>query len=112
MKILKFIQLLLLLVLIVGTFQKSALAQSPQAPAASAESLLEGNFISRMFSVKAFTDYHPVQKRIWQTVFIILIGYILMFTLISFVNRGVRDMKARHIIRKNIIYFVSFSINR
>ena len=51
-----------------------------------------------------------IHKRILSTIFVILIGYILMFGLINFINRKVKDIKARHSIRKNIIYIVSLTI--
>lgn len=47
------------------------------------------------------------QKKIGQTAFVILLGYILMFMLISFINRRIKDIKARHVVRKNIIYIIS-----
>ncbi len=50
------------------------------------------------------------QKKTLETIFIILIGYILMFGLIGFINQRVKDIKARHVVRKNIIYIVSLTI--
>jgi len=50
------------------------------------------------------------QQKIIQTLFVVLTGYLLMFSIIGFVNQRVKDIKARHIVRKNIIYIVSLTI--
>jgi len=51
-----------------------------------------------------------VHKKLLETTFVVLVGYILMFGLISFINQRVKDIKARHVVRKNIVYIVSLTI--
>lgn len=48
-----------------------------------------------------------VQRKIWQTVFVAAVNYVFIFILIGFINQRVKDIRARHIIRKNIIYVFS-----
>ncbi len=40
-----------------------------------------------------------------QTLLIILIAYFLVIVLVKVVNRQVKDIRSRHLIRKNIVYF-------
>jgi len=48
-------------------------------------------------------------KKVWATLFVILIGYILIFALVSIINNRITDIKARHAIRKNSIYIVTLT---
>jgi len=48
-----------------------------------------------------------IQRKIIQTIFILIVSNILIFGIIGFINRRVKDIKARHIVRKNTIYIVS-----
>jgi len=43
-------------------------------------------------------------KRVIQTGIVIVIGYFLMFIIIRIINRRVKDLKAKHVVRKNTIY--------
>lgn len=45
--------------------------------------------------------------KMWETIFVFLIGYALMFSLIGIVNKRVKDIRARHTMRKNIIYLIT-----
>ena len=49
-----------------------------------------------------------VAQRIWTTFFILVLIFVIFQLVITFINRRIRDLKARHIIRKNIVYTVSF----
>lgn len=51
-----------------------------------------------------------VKQKIIETVFVLLIGYILVFLAVHLVNRRVKNIKVRHVIRKNIVYVISFII--
>lgn len=57
-----------------------------------------------------FTVESELHKHILETFFVALIGYVLMFGFIGFINRRVKDIKARHVIRKNTIYIISLTI--
>jgi small-conductance mechanosensitive channel len=48
--------------------------------------------------------------KLFQTGIIIFIGYLLIFIAISIVNRRVKDLKVKHIVRKNIVYLCNFLI--
>lgn len=52
----------------------------------------------------------PVQRKIWQTMFVCIFGYVLLFLVIGYVNQRVKDIKARHIIRKNTAYIITLTI--
>ncbi|MBN1493757.1 MAG: mechanosensitive ion channel family protein [Candidatus Omnitrophica bacterium] len=49
-------------------------------------------------------------KKIVQTGFMITFGYLLMFLLVSTVNRQVKDLRLKHVVRKNIIYVLNVLI--
>ncbi len=66
--------------------------------------------VSQVASESGMTDIFndsQLQKKLWQTAFVILLAYIFMFGLITFINRRIKDIKARHVVRKNIIYIAS-----
>lgn len=46
-----------------------------------------------------------MNKKVLQTIIIVVLGYCIIFLLVSIVNRRIKDIKSRHILRKNIIYF-------
>lgn len=71
-------------------------AQQPQADLlfSSSDFLAEG--------------WEVMHLRIFQTLVLILICYLLIFLLVRISNRNIKDIKARHIVRKNIIYIVNF----
>lgn len=49
-------------------------------------------------------------SRLFNTGFILLIGYLLIFFLISVINRKINDIKVKHVMRKNVTYSVNFLI--
>lgn len=51
-----------------------------------------------------------IYKKLLQTGLIIFIGYLLIFIFVGIVNRRVADLKARHIVRKNVIYVLNILI--
>lgn len=52
----------------------------------------------------------PLQKKILQTAFVIIIGYLFMFLLIGFANKKLTNIKIRHTFRKNVAYIVHGTI--
>jgi len=50
-----------------------------------------------------------MKQKLLMTVFVLLLAYIIVVGLNSFINRGVKDIRSRHAIRKNIIYITSFA---
>jgi small-conductance mechanosensitive channel len=48
-----------------------------------------------------------VERRIIQTVTILFVGYFLIFLLAWIVNRQVKDVKIRYVVRKNIVYVLN-----
>lgn len=46
-------------------------------------------------------------QRLWQTGFVLLMTNAFMFLLISVINRKIKDIKARHTVRKNVAYSVT-----
>lgn len=50
------------------------------------------------------------QKKILQTVVLLITSYVLLFVIIKFVNNRVKDIKARHVVRKNTAYVITFTV--
>jgi small-conductance mechanosensitive channel len=46
-------------------------------------------------------------KKLIQTLVIVAVGYLLIFMLVGIVNRQVKDLKVRHLVRKNISYLIT-----
>ncbi|MCK5580800.1 MAG: mechanosensitive ion channel [Candidatus Omnitrophica bacterium] len=49
-----------------------------------------------------------IQKKIIETVGVSIFAYLLLFALIGITNKRVRNIKTRHVVRKNIIYMINF----
>jgi small-conductance mechanosensitive channel len=49
-------------------------------------------------------------NNLFQTALVVVIGYFLIFLLVGIVNRRVKDLKLKHLVRKNIVYIVNFFI--
>ncbi|MDP8211680.1 MAG: mechanosensitive ion channel family protein [Candidatus Zapsychrus exili] len=47
------------------------------------------------------------KKKLVETLFVALVGYILLFAFIKIVNSRIRDIKTKHTLRKNASYFVT-----
>ncbi|UCD15177.1 MAG: mechanosensitive ion channel family protein, partial [Candidatus Omnitrophota bacterium] len=50
------------------------------------------------------------QKKVIQTLAVIFIGYFILFILVNIINRRIKDVKGKHIVRKNVAYFVNLVI--
>ncbi|MCK5260443.1 MAG: mechanosensitive ion channel family protein [Candidatus Omnitrophica bacterium] len=84
-----------------------ALAQSPAVPSGQPSA---GSVLQKVLATNGLLDGSPLKKKIVETVFIVLVGYLLMFGFIGIVNKRVKDIKARHTVRKNVIYIVSIAL--
>jgi len=51
-----------------------------------------------------------VYEKLFQTGLIILIGYLSMFILVRVINRRVKDLKLKHLTRRNIVYILNVLI--
>ena len=58
-------------------------------------------------AVSVFADATLVQQKVLETIFVVIGAYGLLVALTRFINSRVRDIKARHVIRKNSIYVIS-----
>ncbi|UCG35887.1 MAG: mechanosensitive ion channel family protein [Candidatus Omnitrophota bacterium] len=45
-----------------------------------------------------------------QTGLVIIIGYLLIFAVVGIINRRIKELKAKHVVRKNAVYLVNFFI--
>lgn len=65
----------------------------------------------RLFpSVVSWERSSKFYLRLLQTMAVIVIGYLLIFISVRFANRRVKDLKARHVVRKNIAYLFTVLI--
>jgi len=51
-----------------------------------------------------------VYSKLIRTGVVLLLGYLLIFALVKIINRHVADLRTRHMIRKNVIYFLNLLI--
>ncbi len=51
-----------------------------------------------------------VYSKLIRTGVVLLLGYLLIFGLVKVINRHVADLRTRHLIRKNVIYFLNLLI--
>lgn len=72
--------------------------------------VLEPEMVAEVVASSVAKRQVPVQKKILQTAFVIIVGYLIMFVLIGFANRKLTKIKVRHIFRKNVAYIVHGSI--
>jgi len=82
--------------------ESTGVAQSSATQNIAQDSTLNNNILSANFIGNSI-----IQKKILETIFVVAVCYIFMFILIGFINARVKDVKACHIVRKNIIYILS-----
>lgn len=58
-------------------------------------------------SIKKILSEDVYQRKLTQTVFLIATSYFVLFIFIKFINSRVKDIKARHTIRKNVVYMIT-----
>ena len=51
-----------------------------------------------------------LRLKIFETLLLITISYALLFSLVGIINKRIRDIRARHIARKNTVYIIHFLI--
>ena len=90
--------------IIFGLCASMALAQQPAAQAVQPS---VNSTLQQVFSGNGFLKGGILQKKIIETIFILLTGYLLMFGFIGIINKRVKDIKTRHTVRKNAVYSVS-----
>ncbi|MFC1510300.1 mechanosensitive ion channel family protein [Candidatus Omnitrophota bacterium] len=76
----------------------------------SVEGQAEGASSEMKVLLPATLSRADVKRKVVSTVFVLIIGYLLLFLIVNLVNRGVKNIKARHVIRKNVAYAISFII--
>ncbi len=100
-------KIILCFLLVFGCASSLAFAQQT---ATSAEPSSIGSTLQQILSDNDLSNSGPLKKKAIETVFILLVGYLLMFGFIGIINKRVKDIKARHAVRKNIIYIVSIAL--
>ncbi len=98
------LKICVLTVLILSCFTFEVLAQQT---AASPQEISFESFANQVASARHSLESDPLKKKIMETVFIILLGYLIMFGFIGIINKRVKDIKTRHVVRKNVIYIVT-----
>lgn len=83
-------------------------AQSDSASPSSASSSTMHQAQAELADFLTGKKAENVKKRLIQTTLILILGYLVCLFLIWIVNRQVRDIKSRHLIRKYIVYFITF----
>lgn len=49
-------------------------------------------------------------KKLFETGVIVLVGYLLLLLLVRIINRRVKDIRVRHMVRKNVSYIITFLV--
>ena len=101
-KVFKPIRIILVILLLLGSFSFLSMAQQQAAQtdqASVSDSIASGTIFSTF-----------LKRKVLETGFVILLGYLLMFALIGIINSRVKEIKTRHIVRKNIIYIVNIAL--
>jgi small-conductance mechanosensitive channel len=101
------IKVIVLAFAMLGCLTLTALAQ----PAATSSGPpFVGSALNAPSLSQLFTRNDPVRKKTIETIFMVFFGYLFMFGFIGIINRRVKDIKARHMIRKNVIYIVTVTL--
>lgn len=59
-------------------------------------------------TIAPFLKSNQVRKKILDTAAVTIFAYLLLFVLIGIINKRIRNIKTRHVARKNTIYAVNF----
>ncbi len=60
--------------------------------------------------VKIKERQNLIYRKLFQTGLVILIGYFLIFLLVGIINHRIKDVKVKHVVRKNVIYLFNILI--
>ena len=95
--------IVLIAFLFIGLFSSVCLAQKvlPDLTMPVMESSGQSIFRAQVDYLKNFESAMP---KIVQTVLVMLFFYAVIFLLVRISNRRIKDLKARHVVRKNIVY--------
>jgi len=96
--------LFLVIAAVLLIFSPAVSAQQPADPSAPQA---DQTFLAQM-TFSGLLEDASLRKKVTTTVFILLFSYLSMFAFIKIINRRVKEIKARHTIRKNAVYIVSF----
>lgn len=81
----------------------SAFVLSAQA----AESGFGAASVQQIDIVQGFGNGH---KKLLQTGAVVIVGYLTVFLLVGIINRRIKDIKMKHLVRKKIVYLVNFLV--
>lgn len=98
------VKIFILIIVVLGCV---VISVSAQQTAASPQAFSPESFIDQITSARHLLEGNPLKKKIVETIFIVLFGYLVMFGFIGIINKRVKDIKTRHIVRKNVIYIVT-----
>jgi len=98
------IKIFVLIFVALGCF---VISVSAQQTAGAPQVFSSESFIDQIVSARDLLEGNPLKKKVFETIFIVLLGYLVMFAFIGIINRRVKDIKTRHIVRKNVIYIVT-----
>ncbi|MBU0468947.1 MAG: mechanosensitive ion channel family protein [Candidatus Omnitrophica bacterium] len=96
--------------LVSGVADASAVRPRKQDIASSQNIVIEPDMVREVVVNTVARQQVPVQRKVLQTAFVIIVGYLFMFLLIGFGNRKLTNIKIRHIFRRNVVYSVHGSI--
>lgn len=85
-------------------------AQQP-APAMKMPGSLQDNFFSGSmptFEQTRLYNARIVRKKVLDTLLLIVLGYMVLFVMVRIINKRVRDIRHRHVARKNAVYTINF----
>jgi len=57
---------------------------------------------------EAQKSHDLLKRRLLQTALIIFAGYLLIFILVGIINSRIKDLRLKHLVRKNVIYLLNF----
>ena len=100
-----------IVVCLIFCFSSGAFAQG--ADAVSTSPLTPQGFFEKFSPAVSSAlggGWESLQQKLIQTVLAITLCYLLIFILVRISNRRIKNLKARHVIRKNIVYIVNISL--
>lgn len=103
----KNIRIILYLVVLLGVLVYIYAQEQPN-PSAQKQPAIKSSSFFKVFDVPADIVKSRAQKKIMDTVVIVIFAYLLLFALIGIINKRVQNIKARHAVRKNTTYIINF----
>jgi small-conductance mechanosensitive channel len=53
------------------------------------------------------TKRAEITRKIVQSALVVIVGYLLLFSIVGIINRKVKDLKVKHLLRKNVVYILN-----